>query len=683
MAAESFKSLEQMKLIFKIIYVTVAVAFAVSCSKEPDLNGIDSTKVNISVPALLNELVSEEGETKSDVALVIRLTWSEGDVVYAYDNKRKLGELTVTPTSDKRGAMLTGAIDAPSSGVSKITFVYCNAINNAPELKGGGILDFDFSIQDKSTIPFVAYGVLDYNNQSNIKNQQVSFHFATSFMRVTVTGLDISKQVDNASISGINTVCELSLKADASPVISGKKVGTITKSGSKNFTKADERAIFNVGIVKDENTGRFISVAQGETQYKSYFTASKLKENTSYVSAFALYKELRGVLAGHEFVVIAGKKWATMNVGATEVVGPNSYGDYYVPGTVDTAYKSIDRETGKFVFKDSNPYGDRFGGYWKADKGFSEANMPFVVRQYDTSFYSKYDKSVDNRKQLDPEDDAAHVLWGGDWRTPTASEFEDLITATYWAWDEYDKGFYVYEPVSDQDAGKIDFVKVNSALYNRSNALLFFPSAGYGYGTSLNYSQVNRAFYLTSTVDIYDRFMAMMVDGYNSETNPWSCYGNQYCGYPVRPISDFENSVPVEKGMEVGDYIQDYGGGVVFKCDNDGGFYLVSLKEASNKPWEESKNWCKTYGDGEWYMPNIEELSLLQQQLSKVNYTLRIYGKAQIRIDNICYWSSTENGNCAWRMQMSTGKRLGEGTDEHKTSTKNLVRAIRYVPGTE
>lgn len=667
-----------MKLIFKIIYVIVAVAFAVSCSKEPDLNGIDSTKVNISVPALLNELVSEEGETKSDVALVIRLTWSEGDVVYAYDNKRKLGELTVTPTSDKRGAMLTGAIDAPSSGVSKITFVYCNAINNAPELKGGGILDFDFSIQDKSTIPFVAYGVLDYNNQSNIKNQQVSFNFATSFMRVTVTGLDISKQVDNASISGINTVCELSLKADASPVISGKKVGTITKRGSKNFTKADERAIFNVGIVKDENTARFISVAQGETQYKSYFTASKLKENTSYVSAFALYKELRGVLAGHEFVVIAGKKWATMNVGATEVVGPNSYGDYYVPGTVDTAYESIDRETGKFVFKDSNPYGDRFYGSWYAKGGFCDKNGPFAVKNGETWEYRKYDRSVDNKKQLDPEDDVAHVLWGGDWRTPTASEFEELITATYWAWDEYDKGFYVYEPVSDQDAGKIDFEKVNSALYNRSNALLFFPSAGYGAENKLSSNfQQHYAYYLTSTVDIYDRFMAMAVDYWNREINPWHCIGGWwYFGYPVRPISDFENSVPVEKEMEVGDYIEDYGGGVVYKCDDyDGGFYLVSLRGITSKNWEESKNWCESYGDGKWRMPARYELGYLYEQLSIVNQTLYRRNKYNISGD---YWSSLKEGSGAWRVCMEDGRQTVE-----LTTAKCNACAVRFIPDTE
>lgn len=678
-----------MKSLNKIIG-SLAIALSIfSCMKEPERNMDSFGELDINIYASVGDLTSADSETKASASQIVRLSWEKNDVVYAYDKTGCLGELKVTPTNYNRDAQLTGTIKAPTS--SKITLVYCNASKGvATTGTDATSVEFDLSNQNSANDFFVVYATLDCSNQKEITNQTVPFYFATSLMKLTVTGLDDNIEVTEACIGELNTACSLSINSDGTPSISGANPDTIRRSGSGNFTTKDGgRAIFKVAIVDDDHTNRTITVTQGQKTLKAIFRSDILKKSVSYTDVYELNEHLRGSTGGHEFVVIAGKKWATMNLGATEVVGPNSYGDYYVAGTTETAYSSIDWANSKFVFKESNPYGDRFCGYWKADKGFSEVNMPFVVRQYDTSFYSKYDISVDNRKQLDPEDDAARALWGGDWRTPTASEFEDLITATYWAWDEYDKGFYVYEPVSDQDAGIIDFDKVRSSSYNKyNNALLFFPSAGFGSGTGFSSFQYEYAYYLTSTVVNYDRFMVMKVDYWNRDTTPWHIDNSGktawFGGFPVRPISDFDNTVPAEEGIEVGDYIADYGGGVVFKCDNDGSFYLVSLKEASNKSWEESKNWCETYGDGEWYMPNIEELSLLQKQLSKVNYTLGIHGKDKIRVDNICYWSSTDYEYFfAYRMKMSTGEIFYHGSDEQKTSTKNLVRAIRYVPGTE
>ena len=35
---------------------------------------------------------------------------------------------------------------------------------------------------------------------------------------------------------------------------------------------------------------------------------------------------------------------------------------------------------------------------------------------------------------LDPEDDVAHVKWGGKWRMPTAEEWEELMEDCTWEW---------------------------------------------------------------------------------------------------------------------------------------------------------------------------------------------------------------------------------------------------------
>ena len=47
--------------------------------------------------------------------------------------------------------------------------------------------------------------------------------------------------------------------------------------------------------------------------------------------------------------------------------------------------------------------------------------------------YSSYG-TVDNKTALDPEDDAAHVNWGGSWRMPTNAEFEELLNTSNCTW---------------------------------------------------------------------------------------------------------------------------------------------------------------------------------------------------------------------------------------------------------
>ena len=49
---------------------------------------------------------------------------------------------------------------------------------------------------------------------------------------------------------------------------------------------------------------------------------------------------------GHEYVKIAGRKWATMNVGATTVADSweTSYGDFYAWGDTTTYYKSVEKD---------------------------------------------------------------------------------------------------------------------------------------------------------------------------------------------------------------------------------------------------------------------------------------------------------------------------------------------------
>ena len=94
-------------------------------------------------------------------------------------------------------------------------------------------------------------------------------------------------------------------------------------------------------------------------------------------------------------------KWAAYNLGATK---PEEYGDYYAWGETEP----------KEHFQWSNYK------FWRSGSGD-------VPEDYVFSKYNYYD----NKEELDPEDDAAHVNWGGNWRMPTLSEVNALMSLTW------------------------------------------------------------------------------------------------------------------------------------------------------------------------------------------------------------------------------------------------------------
>ena len=80
--------------------------------------------------------------------------------------------------------------------------------------------------------------------------------------------------------------------------------------------------------------------------------------------------------------------------------------------------------------------------------------------------------------------------------------------------------------------------------------------------------------------------------------------------------------------------------------------------------------WCRAKGD-EWYLPSLEELTLLLQVRDKVNKTLR--DKSMEVLDK-WYWTSTEkekDGFCAWNVNMYNGY-----TDYRNKRNYNYVRAV-------
>lgn len=148
----------------------------------------------------------------------------------------------------------------------------------------------------------------------------------------------------------------------------------------------------------------------------------------------------------YEFVDLGlSVKWATCNVGATK---PEEYGDYYAWG-------------------ETEPKTDYSWSTYKWCNGSIT-----TLTKYNTK--SSYG-TVDNKTTLDPEDDVAHVKWGGSWRMPSYEELSELRNNCTWTW--YSSG--------NSEFGGVAGYKVTSNKEGYTDRSIFLPAAGYRGDTRL------------------------------------------------------------------------------------------------------------------------------------------------------------------------------------------------------
>lgn len=111
---------------------------------------------------------------------------------------------------------------------------------------------------------------------------------------------------------------------------------------------------------------------------------------------------------GFEYVDLGlSVKWAKWNVGAEN---PEDYGDYFAWG--ETEPKST------YTW-------DNYCFYIGIGGNINEVQLSKYVTN------SRYG-TVDSLKILVPEDDVAHVKWGGNWRIPSSEEFQELKNNCTW-----------------------------------------------------------------------------------------------------------------------------------------------------------------------------------------------------------------------------------------------------------
>ena len=195
---------------------------------------------------------------------------------------------------------------------------------------------------------------------------------------------------------------------------------------------------------------------------------------------------------GHEYVDLglpSGIKWATCNVGANS---PEEYGDY-------------------FAWGETQPKDNYFWDSYKYCNGSYT-----TMTKYGTT--SKFG-IVDNKTELELEDDAAYVNWGGNWRMPTKPEQDELRDTNNctWTWTTQN-GVNGYKVTSKKNGNSI-----------------FLPAAGFR-GSSGLCDVTTAGLYWSSSLSTSNGFDACILGFYSSGVDLVGNY--RYVGQCVRPVSE-------------------------------------------------------------------------------------------------------------------------------------------------
>ena len=219
---------------------------------------------------------------------------------------------------------------------------------------------------------------------------------------------------------------------------------------------------------------------------------STYKDNIVPISDYPIPFTLGGAV-GEAVDLGLSVKWASWNVGASV---PEEYGAYFAWGETEP---NINNNYNWANYQWSNGSGN-------------------TLTKYSTD--SSYGV-VDNKTSLDLEDDAAHVNWGGSWRMPTQTEFQELKDNCTSVWTT---------------ENGINGRRYTSNKEGYTDKSIFIPIAGRRDGTQL-YNVGAYGYYWTSSLDTSNPSDAYYLYLYLSNERVDYHYSRSN-GHPIRPVCE-------------------------------------------------------------------------------------------------------------------------------------------------
>lgn len=477
-----------MKRINNIFLVAAAAALAlVSCTKETTGNNEKNVDRNASVRTITVSFAGPEVRTNpTSVGNDIQPVWAGGETLTL-----KCGDQTEN-------------VVVPSSAANNTSFEFTTELQGTIEVYyPGGTSDYD--------------KYWDASGNVKIPASQSGDFATANLCKGTVaedgTNLTLFNQTALFQVTPPSGVKKFTITSLQSVVGGVARTGT---AQSINTEGADAALVITVGDNSTDRGTYYVALAEGVNlsdlsfEYKSNDTHGAMKG----IPMKDIPEGKNAVVAGnaytitsqnwHEYVTVAGKKWATMNIGATAETGEASYGTYFAWG--DVVGQTPSSATFSHGFSWTNcPY---------SDGSFDESTHKNSFTKYVNSDHMEYwggSGNVDDKTTLDLEDDAAFANWGGAWHMPADGDFSNLNNVGS-AWDGEKK------------------VKT----FGSSPNTIIFPLSGYGYDANLD-DVGDVGSYWSSSLGTDNSWGAYHIDIFK---RPWPTGLGRFVGRSVRPLSE-------------------------------------------------------------------------------------------------------------------------------------------------
>ncbi len=223
-----------------------------------------------------------------------------------------------------------------------------------------------------------------------------------------------------------------------------------------------------------------------------------------HIKPLAIATDYSKTVNGHKLIDLglqSGLLWAETNIGAESVT---DFGNYYSWGETAT------KET----------YTNATYAYSSTDGGFSKYN------------------EADGKTVLDPGDDVASKVWGGDFFMPTIDAVQEF----------FDKNSCTVSSVNKTTADNTTVSGYEITSVRNGNSI-FLPSAGCQEGDSIKYQNQSCA-YWTSTLSKDSKaeeymkvekcglaYLLAIGDDMDDKTSKVYGFNERYFGFPVRPVA--------------------------------------------------------------------------------------------------------------------------------------------------
>lgn len=514
----------------KILTLIAAVAIlAVSCQKEAPETGDSSATGKLTATIVKSSTKVTYSETPE---LNLQPAWEVGDKIIGFDDAGNSYSLTVASV-DAETATLSGTVPDGALHLIYKSGAKAGDINNKT-------LTIDYTSQkgDK-TMPAVMLA------DGTVEDGSCHFSFTNAGAIIgisAVKGVPSGAKVTKVTISGDNlSAATVALSGSALALTVTEKAADAISVDGLNLTVTDSNGTLSSPI--------FIAVPAGAVIAKVSVPVTKEPETMTIPSTADEKKNIDYVEieAKYDGTNVSTKKWAKWNVGANS---PSDYGWYFPwAGTegyvryantwqlhdatsIEFSYTLSSSKTAvasDYLYVKTQRFKSAgFSFDWEHAPYHTGSDYKTVWTKYIPTAKSSYWSGTgdpDNKLVLDPEDDAATVNWGPDWRMPTPAEFQALYDATKWTWDSTDKGFYVTE-------------KGVTLSGDKSNALLFFPAAGFGSNASLNNAGSYGSYCSSSLISdrpasVYRLYFSNTNSIVSPDSDSSRCFGQS-----VRPLSD-------------------------------------------------------------------------------------------------------------------------------------------------